>query len=218
MPSSEQILVGLTTVANQWWALAVAWHVWVGAWLIAISIRRELSNRLLSAALMLPLLSVSVLAWTAMNPFNGAVFAALSLLLGSIAYRMPRGPVEIGSWPVVLAGGTLVAFGWTYPHFLETRHWAVYLIAAPLGLLPCPTLATISGLTLIVGGLRSTAWQLTVALVCLVYATIGIFRLGVLLDVGLFAGAAALACLWAANAERTAVAFARLAPGSHQHD
>ena len=92
----------------------------------------------------------------------------------------------------VAAGVVLFAFGWAYPHFIETRAWITYLIAAPLGLLPCPTLAAVIGMSMALGRLESTAWSVTLGLAGLAYGLIGIFNLGVLLDVGLAVGALAL--------------------------
>lgn len=192
MPASEAILAGLTTIANEWRALAVFWHAFGAAVLLAIAVRRDLSNRLVSALLVLPMASVSALAWASHNPFNGAAFSMLSLALAVIAHRLPHALIRIAPWPWVLAGAALAVFGWTYPHFLVTSHWSVYLIAAPMGLLPCPTLSVISGLTLVLGGFRSKAWQLTLAVVCVAYGTIGVVRLRVAIDVALLAGAAAL--------------------------
>jgi hypothetical protein len=193
MPTSEAILAGLTSIANEWRVIAVLWHGFVAALLLAIAVRPVLSNRLVGLLLVLPLLSVGALAWAAHNPFNGAVFTGLSLVLATIALRLPSASIRIASRPFLLSGVALVAFGWTYPHFLDTSHWAEYLVAAPLGLLPCPTLAAVAGLTLIVGAFRSSAWSLTLAGVCFAYAVIGVFRLQVAMDAGLLAGAVMLA-------------------------
>jgi hypothetical protein len=193
MPSSTAILAGLTTIANEWWTVAVFWHAYVAAILLGIAMRRALSVRRLGTLLALPLLSVSTLAWTSHNPFNGALCAALSLVLLTIARRLGDERVTIASWPSVLAGGAVVAFGWTYPHFLETTHWTLYLIAAPLGLLPCPTLSAIIGVTLIASGLRSAAWASALAGAAVFYAVIGVLRLAVVIDLVLLTGAAALA-------------------------
>lgn len=192
MPTSEEILAGLTTIANEWRGLALFWHVFVGAWLLAILIGQDVSNRVVGLLLVLPLLSVSALAWASHNPFNGAVFAVLSLVLATVARRLPPVSARLASWPFAISGGALAAFGWTYPHFLDTTHWASYLIAAPLGLLPCPTLSAVSGLTLIVRGFGSTAWTLTLASVCFIYGVIGVFRLQVTMDAALLAGAMVL--------------------------
>ena len=192
MPSANEILSGLTSIANEWRAVAVLWHVYFAALLIAMAVRWNISVRVFATLLLLPLLSVSALAWISHNPFNAAVFAALSMALLSIARDLPGERVSIGSPLSVLAGIALVAFGWMYPHFLETTHWREYLMAAPLGLLPCPTLAAIAGVTLIADGHHSRAWSLMVAAATFVYAAIGVFRLGVFIDVALFAGMAML--------------------------
>jgi hypothetical protein len=192
VPSAEAILAGLTTIANEWWTVAVFWHAYVAVLLLAIAMGWALFDRRLGTLLALPLLSVSALAWASHNPFNGALCATLSLVLLTIARRLGDARVTIASWPSVLAGGALVAFGWTYPHFLETKPWSLYVIAAPLGLLPCPTLSALSGLTLIVSGFRSTAWNVTLAGAALLYGAIGVFHLAVTMDIALFAGATAL--------------------------
>jgi hypothetical protein len=91
---------------------------------------------------------------------------------------------------------SLAVFGWFYPHFLATDRWIAYAYAAPLGLLPCPTLSAVIGITLILDFLGSRSWALTLAAAGLVYGVIGVFALGVMLDYALVAGAlAALAAL-----------------------
>jgi hypothetical protein len=82
----------------------------------------------------------------------------------------------------------LIAFGWGYPHFLETDRWMTYAYAAPLGVLPCPTLSALIGATLILGLLGSAVWSITLAAAGLVYGTVGVFVLGVQLDYVLLAG------------------------------
>jgi hypothetical protein len=202
MPSPEEILSGLTSIANEWRAVAVLWHVYVAAMLMALAMRRNLSVRVFATLLALPLLSVGALAWTSHNPFNAAACAALAVALLAIAHDLPDERVPIGPPLSVLAGVALVAFGWIYPHFLETTHWREYLIAAPLGLLPCPTLSAIAGLTLIAGH-HSRAWSLTLAAATFFYAVVGVFRLGVLIDIALFASTAILVITATAVPSRT---------------
>ena len=191
MPTPETILAGLTTTANEWRLLAVFWHVYVAALLLAIARLPGLSNRLIGALLALPLLSVSGLAWHSGNPFNRTVFAAVALALGIDLLRLPPAAIRIASGPWMVSGLICLAFGWVYPHFLAPTNPTWYLIAAPLGLLPCPTLAAISGLTLMMEP-RSTTWMLALAGISFAYATIGVFGLAVTIDVVLFAAAAAL--------------------------
>jgi hypothetical protein len=80
-----------------------------------------------------------------------------------------------------------------YPHFLETDRWTAYTYAAPLGLIPCPTLAAVIGLTMIRGPFASKPWSLTLAAAGLIYGAIGVVRLGVRLDIALLVGAAIIA-------------------------
>ena len=153
------------------------------------------SVRLLGGLLVLPLLSVSALAWASGNPFNGVTFAGLSFTLATIVRKLPARTIRIASGAPLVLGVAFVAFGWIYPHFLATPHWSGYLIAAPLGLLPCPTLSAIIGLTLIVSGLESVAWSVTLAGAAILYSAIGVIRLAVAIDIVLFAGAATLIAL-----------------------
>jgi hypothetical protein len=192
MPSSDAILIGLTAIANQWRPLAIGWHVFFGALVLALLIGWRPSNRFAGYLLAVPFLSVSALAWTSGNPFNGATFAALALLLISRTSRLSKGPVHIAPPLLFVPGALLVAFAWGYPHFLIPDGWTAYMYAAPLGLLPCPTLSAVIGLTLILSFLRSRPWTTTLAVAGLLYGAIGVFRLGVTLDYVLLAGAMVL--------------------------
>jgi hypothetical protein len=193
MPSSEAILGGLTAIANDWRLLAIGWHVLVGALLAGLLTGWRPAERTTGYLLIAPVASVSGMAWLSGNPFNGAIFAALALLLAVVASRLPDEPVTIAAPVLLVPGALLVAFAWVYPHFLETDRSATYLYAAPLGLLPCPTLSALVGVTLIVSVLRSKAWTATLAAAGLLYGAIGVFRLGVAIDSVLLAGAILLA-------------------------
>ncbi|MBK7401940.1 MAG: hypothetical protein IPJ34_38240 [Myxococcales bacterium] len=158
MPSSLQILAGLALVANRFLPLAVAWHVVVALAAAALALGLRPTQRLAALVLVAPLVSVSALAWTTANPFNGAAFAGLSLGLALLASRLPPSLVTRGPpWALVLGGAALL-YAWGYPHFLARP--ALYLVAAPMGLLPCPTLALVLGAGLCAGGFGSRAWCL----------------------------------------------------------
>ena len=154
------------------------------------------SRRLAGAGLVLPLLSVSVLAGISGNPFNGAVFGVAAALLLVLSFRLP-GSVAFGAPWLVALGALLFAFGWLYPHFLEPGSFLRYLYAAPTGLVPCPTLSAVIGLGLMLGGLGSHAWSLTLAVLGTLYGVIGTFRLLVAIDSVLLAGAIALGAVGA---------------------
>jgi len=201
MPSAETILHSAAAIANGWRTLAIGWHALLETLVLALVIGWRPSNRVAGYLLTAPLISVSALAWTSGNPFNGATFAALALFLIGLATRLSTEPVNVGSPTRLLAGASLVGFGWIYPHFLMADHWTAYTYASPFGLLPCPTLSAVIGLTLVLGMLRSKPWSMTLAAAGFAYGAIGVFTLGVTLDYGLLAGATTLGAL--AGASRT---------------
>lgn len=200
MPSPDAILGGLTAIANQWRELAIGWHVVFGAALAALAFGWRPSIHLAGYALVIPLLSVSAAAWASGNPFNGSTFVLFAVALLIVVTGLSDERVRVAPAVFAVPGLLLVAFGWSYPHFVEAGSWAAYAYAAPLGVLPCPTLAAVIGLTLIFRGLESTAWSVTLAAAGFVYGAIGALRLGVTLDYGLLAGAAILAVSAAAHA------------------
>lgn len=192
MPSPAEILNGLAKIANEWRILAIVWHVYYGVLAIGLLAGVRPAKPVAGILLAIPLFSVSVLAWTAANPFNGAMFAVLGLALVGISFTLPRTPVSIGSTWVVVAGVVMFVFGWVYPHFLEGSSPLTYLYAAPTGLVPCPTLSITVGLALILGGLDSRLYSLVLAAGGLFYGAFGAFRLGVTIDVVLLLGSFAL--------------------------
>lgn len=192
MPSSEDIVKGLARIAGDWPYLAILWHVYfgtlVGALLAGIRAPRQLFGFLLA----IPLLSVSALAWSGGNPFNGASFALAAMALIVVGARFGRGKVELASFSFVVTGGLLFAFGWGYPHFLAPDSMLSYLYAAPTGLIPCPTLSAILGVTLVLGGFGSVAWPAIVGLLSLFYGFYGAAILDIYIDWILFAGGVSL--------------------------
>jgi len=192
MPSPDEILAGLAGIANQWRSLAIAWHAGFAALVVALIAGWRPSTRLAGFLLTTPLLSVSALAWASGNPFNAVAFALLALVLITVAWRLSGDPIHVASPPLVAAGAAALAFGWTYPHFLDTGSSIAYAYAAPLGLIPCPTLSAVIGLSLILGAFRSSAWSAALTIAGLLYGAIGVFRLGVTLDYGLLAAVAVL--------------------------
>jgi hypothetical protein len=193
MPSPAEILNGLTTISNEWRVVAVAWHVLLGVLTLTLAFGWRPTSRVMAACLISPLLSVSALAWWSRNPFNGAILGLLALILFALCRRLGPGRIEIGRRSYVIAGAVLIGFGWLYPHFLHTGSLVAYVYAAPLGLIPCPTLSAIVGMSLMMSPLRSSAWSAAVAAAGVFYGVIGVFYLGVAIDVVLIGGALMLA-------------------------
>ena len=193
MPPPDTVLAGLTAITNDWRLLATAWHVVFGVLFAGIAAGWRPSNRFVARLLVAPLLSVSLAAWAFGNPFNGSVFGLAAVVLAATTFRLPDAPVRFAPRAWAAAGAALIAFGWAYPHFLETGSWTAYLYAAPFGLLPCPTLSLVIGATVLFRNFGSGFWSVTLIAAGLFYGVVGVFRLGVALDWGLLFGSALLA-------------------------
>jgi hypothetical protein len=193
MPGATEILVGLARTADGAFLLAVAWHVVLAVVVLAALVGWRPRRRLAATLLALPLLSVSVTAWAYGNPFNAVVFTALAVALAALGLRGPGGAVVPGPRWARALGAALLAFAWVYPHFLDGWPTVAYLAAAPVGVIPCPTLAMVSGFALLADLPGGRAWSWVLAAAACFYGVVGVLRLGVWLDVAIIAGAAAVA-------------------------
>lgn len=192
MPTPQVILDSAAAIANDWRWLAIAWHAVFIATLIGTWWRRPII-RTIATLMIAPVISVSALAWWSGNPFTGFLFAGLALLMAIVARRLHATAMVAGPAVVVAAGIALVIFGLVYPHFLYAESWGEYLYAAPFGLVPCPTLTVLVGVSLLAGSFGSRPWAAVVAGASLIYGVIGVAVLGVWIDVVLIAGGMVLA-------------------------
>ena len=190
MPNPLAVRAVSQWIANDAFALAVVWHAFVAAGAIAV-LRGRVSERTAGQMLTVLLASVSGVSFAFRSPFNGVVCGALAIVLALVARGMSSADVRPGSTWNAAAGIALMALGWAYPEFGGGR--LAFLYAAPLGLLPCPTLAMLVGATFFFDGLGSRAWSLIVAAAGLFYGVVGVAWLQVRVDVVLAAGALALA-------------------------
>ena len=188
MPSPPILIARLAEAAGAYTWLAIAWHVVLVAAVVAVIAGWRPARDHGARWLALPAASVAAVAAATGNPFNAISFIALALLLVVLAPR-PM-PTHRPRWMRVLAIA-LVAFGALYPHFVPGS-LARVLYAAPLGVLPCPTLAVLAGAALLAGS-RAQALALACWTAC--YAAIGVLWLGVALDLGLDAAAFGLVLL-----------------------
>lgn len=192
MPSPNEILAQLTLIANRAAPVAIAWHLALLAVLIAVARGWRPPRRAARRAIAGLLASVAAFALAFGNVFNGALFALGAVALVALAGGPgARRPLARGAAWQRWVGAAMLAYGWVYPHFLEAP-WPVYLYAAPVGLVPCPTLSVAIGLALL-GGLGTGGWGAALSALGLSYGIFGVARLGVVLDLGLTAGALALA-------------------------
>jgi hypothetical protein len=198
MPSAEQILGNLQDISNRWQLVAIFWHVYFGVFIAIPAMGLRPSKRIAGLLLGLPILSVSAIAWSAGNPFNGAIFAFTGIIFLFMVTRLQRGAVHLAPQAYRIPGILLFIFGWVYPHFLENPSWLAYLYAAPTGTIPCPTLSIVIGAILILDGLASRALCVLLAIAGLLYGIIGVVQLQVIIDGVLISGSiAVLICAFA---------------------
>jgi hypothetical protein len=192
VPSSIEILEGLARIANGAYGYAVAWHVLVAGPLVAVLGGYRPGRRWGALLLALPLASASVFAWAYGNPFNGALVGALAVIVATGALSGGRGRLPLGPPWARVVGIALVAFAWVYPHFLEDRPFVAYLVGAPMGLIPCPSIALSIGLSLLADNPGARRQACALALGGIFYGIFGAVRLGVWIDLALLGGAVAL--------------------------
>jgi len=194
MPAPGEILDSLAAIANRAYVLAIAWHIAIAFAVAALANGWRPTNQAARVALAAPIASVAALAFAFGNPFNGVVFTAATIALVAIGAGGDTRPVSTGTPVTTLVGIAMIVFGWVYPHFLAAPP-AAYIYAAPVGLVPCPTLSAAIGFAVLGNGLGRRAWSGVLAGLGLFYGVFGALRLGVHLDVGLLVGAATLAGL-----------------------
>lgn len=189
MPTPEQIHHSLSEIANNWQAVAIFWHLYFAVLVVGLIKGARPTRRFTGILLVMPLLSVSVLAWLSGNPFSGFMFAVSGAALLCIATRLPGNGVRVAPWWATLPGWLMVLFGWGYPHFLDTTSFIPYVYAAPTGLIPCPTLSIVIGFTMLLGGLGSRAWSMILGAMGIIYGLMGTLLLSLAIDWVLLMGA-----------------------------
>ena len=189
MPTREEVLASLTSIANQYSNISIAWHIIIVILFITLFVGWKPANGLMILLLSSLFMSVSGFAAIEGNFFNAMVFAFLVILSIYAALRSPNEPIKGDrSWPDIV-GLFLIVFGLLYPEFFITGSFLEYAYAAPTGLIPCPTLAVVTGFTLLYRGFGSITWTVCIALSGMFYGLFGIFYLGIYLDLFLVAGA-----------------------------
>jgi hypothetical protein len=189
VPNASEIIAGLRAVANDNLTTAMGWHALFAGVIAALLLGWRPSRKTVFLLLSGLPASVSAFAFQYGNPFNGMAFALLTAVLwfngtGADAVLQRR------RTPTATAiGSGLIAFGWLYPHFLESQPMFMYAFAAPTGLIPCPTLALLTGVTVLLQSGMSRNWSIVLGIFGLFYGAFGALRLGVWLDVGLLGGA-----------------------------
>lgn len=188
MLRSEDIINGLQTIVNEYSKFSIVWHVIFYAMIAALIAKWKPSNQLFLLLICLPAISVAVFAWLTGNPFNGTLFSILAILILFFGVKASSQPISNSQLPYVFAGISMIVFGLVYPHFIEPDSVFKYMYAAPVGLIPCPTLSILIGFVLLYNGFGSQSITLTLILFGLFYGIFGVFKLAVYLDLFLVFG------------------------------
>jgi hypothetical protein len=192
MLTREEILAGLTALANEYSNIAIVWHVIILIIIGGLFAGWKPSNGLMILLLSSLIMSVSVFAGLQGNFFNAAVFAILVIM--SIYATLRSGIGNIAgdrSW-VDIGGLILIIFGLFYPEFLTSGSLIEYAYASPTGLIPCPTLSVLTGFALVYKGFRSQTWSMAIGISGMFYGLFGVIYLGMHIDWVLVAGAGLL--------------------------
>ena len=191
-PTPEEIISNLTELENAWRPLAIIWHIYFAAFAIAFLYGVRPSKRISGVLLALPFASVSILAWSIMNPVNGIAFALISILLIGVSVKLPQEKAQIAPLSAMIPGILMFIFGWIYPHFLDPSSSLSFLHSSPVGIIPCATLSIGIGITMILKSLGSRKTTVILGISGILYGITGVVQLGVTIDLILLLGSIVL--------------------------
>lgn len=191
MPSPEEILRSLQKITENYLIAAFAWHLWIYSFVALLLLSRtKPSSKPITFLLTIPILSVAVIAALELNSFNAIAFTIIFLTLNITRLKIADEPISFSTSPFLRTVGIiLVMAGIFYPHF--SSNYALLVISAPMGLIPCPTLLLVIGFTLLFAKLPKQ-WIIILLIASLFYGFIGVFRLKVFIDLLLLVAAFAL--------------------------
>jgi hypothetical protein len=182
MPNASEILTSLEFLANKYFWLAMVWHIIILIVVIFSTYSKKPNAKIYFGTCGLLFLSVSMMAAMVTNIFNLIVFLALALVFIKKSVTTASSQLYLIQ-PVVnrILSYILILSGLIYPHFLGPE-MLMYIVAAPVGIIPCPTLLVTSGITLMFS-MPNKKLTYLLAGANIFYGMIGVFFLGVTLDV-----------------------------------
>jgi hypothetical protein len=187
-----RFLADLLNISDEATIVALAWHVVTFVAVLAIAFGWRPKQRSACYSLVLPLLSVAAVSIALGSLFWGIAFLLLSIGLTVFARSAPIDRATAGPEWSMVAGLVMIAFAWVYPHFLTSESALTRLYAAPLGLVPSPTIALVIGFALLAGGFGARAWSAALGAAGVLFGLIGAIGFGVFSDLLLVAGALSL--------------------------
>lgn len=200
-PSTDSILTQLNEAARQGMALSPFFRLALII-LILVSIRKKrLLSDYLAGYVGLGIMAAGVMAVSfegKTSLFTFVVLFPLGLLWGREALTLPSRP-RPSALPIAVSG-LFAAYAVFYPHF--TSGVMGPILFAPLGMVPCPSLALALAAIMATGRGYSLYTVIPTWVIAAFYGAVGIFHLGVAVDWGLVAAVAvSLAMYLTAEAE-----------------
>lgn len=178
----EKALNYLNMVANNNLSVNLMMHIlFILAGIGLVTIKNPLKSQLVN--LFLVILSGSVFLHAAIfgNPFIGLLFLIMTLIMVFELIRRKNNFQFTESRLINITAVLLLVFGFVYPHFVNTS-LAEYILYAPVGIVPCPTLITILGFYLLnTNPNKVSYWTITV--ISTIFSLIGIIMFKVYIDI-----------------------------------
>jgi hypothetical protein len=182
MPTANEILLSLQFLANKYVEMSIAWHVIIVFVIILAIYNKKINTKLYLGICGFLFLSVSLMAAIVMNPFNFLFFLLLAIVFLRKSLLQVHSHLHFKRQTVSkVFAYLLILSGLIYPHFLGPEI-LVYFMAAPVGIIPCPTLLVTSGLTLLftIPDIKLNYFLIPANVF---YGAIGVFFLAVTLDI-----------------------------------
>jgi len=191
--NAEKINAYLSMIANQNTLVNLGMHLLVAAAVLSLLLVSgdRLRGRIIDGVICLLLFSVAANALVYGNPFHLIVFSLLALLsIVDLAAGKNRYRFELKK-PGNIVALIFIGLGFWYPEFTRvTPLQQIFL--SPLGIVPCPTLLVVFGLLKLADAQVRSHLSRRLVFPLLVFGLVGVWFLGVYLDVALIFAAASL--------------------------
>ncbi len=178
----EKALNYLTMVANNNLSVNLMLHAaFILVGVVFFTVKNPLRSHIVNAFLAVVSGSVFLHAVVFKNPFIGLLFLIVTSILVFELFRRKNIFEFTGSRVIDITAVLLLVFGFAYPHFMNIS-LAEYLLYAPVGIVPCPTLITILGFYLLnTRPGKGSYWTITI--ISTIFSLIGIIMFKVYIDI-----------------------------------
>lgn len=193
----ETMLSYLTEVSNKYLPLNLGCHL-----LIYVSIalyflfmkgnHHKIAKLIRNISVIILMVTVTFIAIQNGNPFHTITFVITIILTVIFQFVMPKkkldsekkSPNKTVKNVIMLSTAVILFIGIFYPEFTNVS-LPKFLLYAPVGIVPCPTLLTVLGFTNLTANIRDKYVLITLACMASVYGIIGVFVFHIYFDITL---------------------------------